>query len=174
MTRKFVYTDEEDKSYGLTGMALSLVVWDNYPMLRHISLDDAEGESIAFSPDFFFCSNPRFSAKIAWSELVKQYQTLTSLVMGNIMCRQIVHRRQALTPEDLADIYALIEEEGREDCQLEKDEIDEIFNKTLANLQRIYTNRQVEVIASQFADILRHRRTMSGHEVAEQIEILQR
>lgn len=172
--KKFAYADEEDKSYGLAGMALSLVIWDDYAKVRLMDIDAEDGESIAFSPEFFFCSNPRFSAKIAWNELLRQYRTLTSLVMGNIMCRRIVYSHSVLTPEDLADIYALIEGEGREVCQLEKDEIDEVFNKTLAQLQRIYSNRQVSVIASQFARILRDRRSMSGHELAEQIEMLQR
>ena len=33
------YTDETDKSFGLAGMAISLMVWDAETLLDHIDID---------------------------------------------------------------------------------------------------------------------------------------
>ncbi|MCC8113135.1 MAG: hypothetical protein LUD17_00205 [Bacteroidales bacterium] len=170
----FAYSDEEDKSFGLTGMVISLNIYDQYSMLREVSMDRPDGEGIAFTPDFYFDGNPRMSAKIAWNEMVRQYQMLTGMVLGNVMCRSMVHLRKPLAQERLDAMRRIVEEEGTQSCSLEQDEIDAIFNKTYNYLERLYSNRQVATIADRFAAVLRRRRTMTGTDVEEEIETLRR
>lgn len=174
MNNKFSYTDEDDKCYGLSGMVISLNVLDSDDMLREISIEADHGESISFTPDFFFCSNPRYSAKIAWNEMLKQYQLLTGLVVGNIMCRYTVQRHKPLSSSLIDDMKALIQEEGKETCSLEDDEIDMIFDKTLSFMRSVYANPQVHAIACGIADAIKQRRTMSGSEVLEEMQMLRR
>lgn len=171
MNSKFIYADEEDKSYGLAGMAIALNVWDKHTMIRHISLDLAD--PIAFTPDFFFTANPRFSAKLAWNEMLKEYQLLTGIVLGNVVCRKVVRKRERPTAEFLREVYALVENEGREHCQLEPDEITIIFNKTSSYITDLFADARVASLARRFAADLIEKRTMSGTEIANEIDRLQ-
>ena len=49
------YSDEQDKCYGVTGMAVSLVIWDADDMLAHIDMD--ADESVEFVPEYYFSGN---------------------------------------------------------------------------------------------------------------------
>ncbi len=155
-------------------MIISLNVLDSDDMLREISLDSEHGDSIAFTPDFFFCSNPRYSAKIAWKEMVKQYQLLTGLVIGNVLCRYTVSRRHRPDSRVLADLKSLIAYEGHDMCSFDDDEIDEIFDKTYRYLDNVFSSARVHSLADGFVGILRQRRTMSGSEVLEELQQLNR
>ena len=173
MENKFAYTDEVDKSFGLAGMAISLTAWDQHMMISNITLDAPDGESsISFGPEFFFSSNPRMSARIAWNELVKQYQMFVGMVIGNIVCRKAVNRREPLTRQLSADIYSLIEDEGRDLCALEADEIDMIFNKTYSYLTDFFSDRRMASAADRFASDLRLRRSMSSHDIDDELRSL--
>ncbi len=172
MNTKFSYTDEDDKCYGLTGMVISLNVLEHDDMLQEVTLDSESGDSITFTPDFYFYSNPRFSAKIAWNEMLKQYQLLTGLIVGNILCRYHVEKRQPITPAVRKDIRSLVEEEGREMCQLEDDEISMVLDKTLNFMENIYTSSSVHRLARDFVEVIKKRRTLSGHDVIEELQML--
>lgn len=171
MNSKFVYANEEDKSYGLAGMAIALNVWDKHTMIRHISLD--LDDPIAFTPDFFFTSNPRLSAKLAWNEMLKEYQLLTGIVLGNVICRRVVLKRERVTNDFLSEVYALVEPEGKEHCQLEPDEISLIFKKTSGYISNLFADRRVASLARSFAGRLAEKRTLTGSEVADEIDRLQ-
>ena len=54
MEHKLKYRDNRDKTYGLTGMAIALVMADGEDMLMQVSLDAPAGEGITFTPDFYF------------------------------------------------------------------------------------------------------------------------
>lgn len=174
MDSKFVYADEKDKCYGLTGMIISLNVLESDDMLREISIDSTHPDSILFTPDFFFCSNPRYSAKIAWKEMVKQYQLLTGLVIGNVLCRYGVGARRRIDRDVLSALKELIADEGRDMCSFDDDEIDEIFSKTYGYLSNVFASGRVHSLADNFVDVLRRRRTMSGSEVLEELQLLNR
>ena len=49
---KLKYTDDQDKCYGVTGMAVSLVVWDADDMLARIDIDS--DDNIEFVPEYYF------------------------------------------------------------------------------------------------------------------------
>ena len=53
MEHKLKYRDNRDKTYGLTGMAIALVMADGEDMLMQVSLDAPAGEGITFTPDFY-------------------------------------------------------------------------------------------------------------------------
>lgn len=172
MDNKFRYTDEVDKSFGLAGMVLSLTAWDKHLMVSNITLDSADGSSITFGPEFFFSSNPRMSARIAWNELVKQYQMFTGMVIGNILCRKAVCKRESLTRQLASEIYSLIEDEGRDLCALEDDEIDLIFKKTYDYLSDFFSDGRMASAADRFASDLRLRRSMTAYDIDDELRSL--
>ncbi len=170
--RTFLYKDDTDKSYGLTGMVISLNVWDQSEMLQEVNLDNGEGESITFTPDFYFNSNPRYSAKLAWKEMVAQYKTLLALVLGNIVCRNMAQNHQYLSEDTRQEVYDLVAEEGREACSLENDEIENLFDDTLHYLEGLYSKSQMSTFAQRFADELVRRRHMTASDVNDLIQFL--
>lgn len=171
MDNKFTYADIADKCYGIAGRAISLKVLDNSFMIHHVSIEDAE-EAMTFTPDFFFCANPRYSAKITWNEMLKQYQLLVGIVIGDIVCRSRVHARRVMDAASIRAMQALVDEEGREHCSLDDDEISTVFDKTFRYLDRIFSDTHVQQLASVVADTLRSRRTLTGGEIEDMLHIL--
>lgn len=171
MDNKFTYTDITDKCYGLAGRAISLKVLDNNFMIHHVSVDDA-GEAMTFTPDFFFCANPRYSAKITWNEMLRQYQLLVGIVVGDVICRSRVHSCRVMDAVSIREMQALVDEEGREHCSLDDDEISAIFDKTFRYLDRVFSDSHVQQLASVVADTLQSRRTLTGSEIEDLLHIL--
>lgn len=166
------YKDDTDRSYGATGMAIGLMVFDGEDMLASISIDGDPNEMVAMSPDFYFAGNPGVSAKSAWNQLLKNYNIGVGMLMANLLCRHLVGRRQQL-PDEMRDfLHTLALEEGRDACSLEEDEIDRLFNKNLSYLNRVFTHRGVQSVAHDFAATLLSRRTLSRLDVLEQLEAL--
>ena len=72
MKKQFSYKNEDDKCYGLTGMAIALVVFDGEDYLTTINLDaETSKEMMDFTDDFYFSGNPEFSAKNVWNQILK-------------------------------------------------------------------------------------------------------
>ncbi len=82
------YTDERDKSYGIAGMAITLVACDGEHLLAEIHLDAEPGECMVMTHDFGFKGNPRMSAKIVWEQTLKDLRITTSMALGNLACRR--------------------------------------------------------------------------------------
>ena len=166
------YTDETDRSYGATGMAIGLMVFDGEDMLASITLDGDPNDMVAMSPDFYFAGNPGVSAKTAWNQILKNYNIGLGMLMGNLLCRHIVNRQQALPQEFHDFLHDLAVEEGHESCSLENDEIDRLFNKNISYLNRVFSHRGVQSVAHDFATTLQQRRTLSRLDVLELLDAL--
>ncbi len=168
----FKYIDENDRSYGAAGMAIGLVIYDGEDMLASISIDGDPNDMVRLTPDFYFAGNPGVSAKTAWNQILKNYNIGTSMLMANLLCRHLVHNRRSL-PDELRDtLHSIVAEEGRESCSLDDDEIDRLFNKNFSYLQRVFTHHGVQSVAHDFASVLLSRRTLSRHDVLEQLAAL--
>lgn len=164
------YSDESDKSLGIAGMAIALVACDSESVLASVSLESGE-ETFDFSQDFFFSGNPRQSARIAWNELLRQFQIASSLLLGNVFCRA---RAGGHAPEaDVLDfVRDFIAAEGREYCSLDDDEIQTVYDKYLHFHTRLFSHPGVLSVARDFATVLRMRRSMTAGEVFEQLSRL--
>lgn len=44
------YNDEEDKCYGIAGMAIGISIWNGEDLLYQIDIDDEEHGYISFTP----------------------------------------------------------------------------------------------------------------------------
>ncbi|MDE6097347.1 MAG: hypothetical protein K2G24_00500 [Muribaculaceae bacterium] len=174
MDHKLKYRDEQDKTYGLTGMAIALVMADGEDMLVQMSLDAPAGEGMRFSPDFYFRGNPRYSAKLAWNQMLKQISLLTGMLMGNVMCRSYLIDRSRLSDEVIDRIKAIIRSEAVEECSLDNDEVDNLFRSNFNYFDRIFNHQAVASIARSFALELQSRRTLSGKEILDNLRDLAR
>ena len=170
MYEKLKYSDETDKSMGVAGMAISLIACDCEDMLAGVSLDEAE-ETLSMAGEFFFSGNPRFSAKIAWNEILRQFQITAGLLMGNVMCRRLC-TGGAVDAEIMGIVRDIILKEGAEHCSLEEDEADALYNKNYRYYHRLFSHPSVAAIARDFATTLRMQRRMTAGEVVENLRRL--
>lgn len=168
------YSDERDKRYGITGMAITLVVWDADDILSAIDLDVDNDDNLQFIPTFYFAGNPRIPAKASWQHIYRHYTTSIGMSIGNIMCRS--HLLDNSTPCDtLRDsLLGLARQEGSQACTLDDDEVQRVFDKAYSYLDRIFSHSGVQQIAHTFADTLATRRRMSRADVLEALASLSR
>lgn len=172
MDDKLKYVDERDKSYGMAGMAISMMMLDGENYLEAMTLDAPAGDSVEFSHDFYFIGNPRMSAKIAWNEILKHFQISSGMVIANMMCRNYVQHRHKLPTDIIESLRAFVRDEAEEDCQLERDEADAIFEKNYNYFDRLFTYSQVHQAAHDLAAALVRQRRMSALEIIEQLRVL--
>ena len=169
-----IYVDEDDRTLGVAGMAIALVLWDGEPMLSAVSIDNPAGNSIEFTPAFGFAGNPRLTATLAWHEMLKQYELAAAMIMGNAMCRAYVGKSHPLSSATTASLRALIRDEGREVCQLDDDEIETVYNKTFRYLDRVFSHGGITEMARALARKLVEKRRMTAAEVFEELSDLSR
>lgn len=166
------YRDENDKCYGITGMAIGLSIWNGEDMLYRIDIDDEENGYITFTPEYYFHGNPAISAVESWHYTLKRYQMTIGMLIANMMCRSI-----ASGDIDYAKakktVFKTIAEEGKRTCQLEEDEIRRLFQDTYTYLEQVFRNRSVCDIARRFAGQLKENRSLDNFEVKQLLGMLQ-
>lgn len=164
------YINDDDKCYGITGMVVAMMVWDNEDLLSSVDLDATDNENIEFHHDFYFCGNPRISPRYTWNKMVKNYKMMMEMFIANVLCRQYVLHQSTITPQLKQLVYNHLEEEG---CDyLEKDEIKELFEQSYESLQRIFMHSGVKQIVKDFALNLLQQRTLTQAEVLHHLQAL--
>lgn len=170
---KLSYKDDKDKCYGATGMAMGVVIFDGEEMLTAVDLDADPHDMLQFSEDFYFSGNPGLSARAAWHKIVNNFNISMGVALSNILCRTLVMGQQrSLANETREALRQLMLEEGKASCELEEDEINSLFNKNYAYLNRVFSHRGVQGVAHDFAETLATMRRMSRAEVIEQLRAL--
>ena len=61
-------------------------------------------------------------------------------------------------------------EQGKESCQLEKDEVEALFDKDFANLVNVFSNNEVRTAMEAMAKQLEEKRSMSKFDIEEMLE----
>lgn len=79
------YINEDEKCYGITGMAIGMVVWNAEDVLASVSLDAPVDEVVEFTNEYYFNGN-RLSAKVAWNHILEHYQVSMGMMIGNVLC----------------------------------------------------------------------------------------
>lgn len=167
------YTDENDRAFGATGMAMSLVIYDGDEMLAAIDIDHKDpNEMVALTPDFYFAGNPGVSARSAWNQILKNYNMGIAMLISNVLCRYMVGRNTPLPSELEQTLRTLAAGEGHDSCELDDDEITRLFDKNYRHLTRVFSHRGVQAVAHDFASALLSRRRLSRHEALELLSAL--
>lgn len=168
------YRDELDKSYGVAGMALGLSVFEADNLYTAITLDGDQA-SIQFTPEFNFAGNPRLSPRGAWQYILGHYRISVGLAIANALCRRMVLDNERVDVQLRDQLFNAACEDGREYCQLERDEVEPIFDEAFESLSRLFANPRVRKAMDSFADALQQRRTLSHIDVTDilqQMDIL--
>lgn len=165
------YRNEDDRCYGLAGMAISLASLDAIDRVVEISID-AKGPMVTFSNEFFWGDSQVGSPKAVWRRLMRNYQITTSLAMANVLSRCLVRDHGADPSDMIAELMPVIKTEGSEVCGLEDDEIEAFSDNVLRRMNRIFANRRLYPVIDELARTLARRRILSGREIAEELHIL--
>lgn len=167
------YSNEDDRAYGLAGMAISLAALDAMDRVSSVSLD-ADGPMVTFAHNYYYNSSPSISPKSVWNHLLNNFYITTAMVVGNVMARSVVRMHEADAPEPvMKQLRKAIADEGRETCELDDDEIDALYSKTLFNARRIFCNPRLHPAIDEFARVLSRRRSLSGMELIDELHLLQ-
>ena len=161
------YRDELDKSYGAAGMVLGLSVFDASDLFTAVTLDGDGPGCIQFTPEFFFAGNPRLSPRGAWQYILSHYRISVGLAVANALCRRMVLDNARIDNMLRDELFNAACEDGRDFCQLERDEVEPIFDEAFENMTRLFADSRVRKAMDMFADALRQRRTLSHIDVAD-------
>lgn len=164
------YRDELDKSYGVAGMALGLSVFDAADLFTSITLDGDGPGAIEFTPEFFFAGNPRLSPRGSWQYMLGHFRISVGLAVANALCRRMVLDNDKADQQLRDQLLNAACDDGRDYCQLERDEVQPIFDEAFENMSRLFTDSRVRKAMDSFADALQQRRTLSHIDV---VDILQ-
>lgn len=165
------YQNEDDRAYGLAGMAVSLAALDAIDRVAGISLD-AEGPMVSFSHQYYFVASPSFSPKAAWDNLLQNFYITAAMALANVFSRSMVRLGREVPEEVLAAIRAEIDAEGRETCSLEDDEIAALYRKTFDYTHRIFANPRLRPAIRDFAATISRRRRLSGTDIRDELRDL--
>ncbi len=83
------YQNEDDKAYGLAGMAIALAALDALDRVAGVSLD-SDGPMVTFSNEFYFSGSPSVSPKSTWNALLHNYYITSAMVVSSVMSRSLV------------------------------------------------------------------------------------
>ncbi len=166
------YRDELDKCYGVAGMALGLAVFDAEDLFTAVSLDTGGPGCIQFTPEYFFAGNPRLSPRGAWQYILSHYRISVGLAVANALCRRMILDNEAVDNKLRDELFNAAFEDGRDFCQLERDEVEPIFDEAFDNMSRLFADSRVRKAMDTFADMLQQRRTLSHIDVNDILQQL--
>ena len=166
------YRDELDKCYGVAGMALGLSVFDAADLFTAVTLDGDGPDCIKFTPEFFFTGNPRLSPRGAWQYILGHYRVTVGLAIANALCRRMVLDNEQADQQLREQLFDVACDDGRDYCQLERDEVQPIFDEAFDNMMRLFADSRVRKAMDYFADALQQRRTLSHIDVADILQQL--
>lgn len=156
---KLKYKDDIDRSYGVAGMVLAAFILDYEKYISSVTIDGQGLEAIEFSPDFYMVASESISPKASWSHILEQYQIVSSMLISNMMCRSMVRSRHELD-RTLHDAMLSTLSDYAKECQLEVDEVEEIFDKHYQYLNRAYHNSSLHVAAKCLVKELSSKHTL--------------
>ncbi len=160
------YADRTDKSFGLAGMAISLMVWDAADRLTHIDIEAEAEEAVRMSPDFYI--SPVASAKAVWENNLNRFRLASAMLVANVACRNFVHLHRPAIPSDIDDsMRRTVIEEGAELCQLEAEESLRVYSKAYTYCHRLFSHPEVGRIATLLSTSLNEKGKLSSHEIFE-------
>lgn len=165
------YNGEDDKAFGLAGMAISVASLDALDRIIEIYLD-SEGPMVTFAHHYYYSQSPAVSPKDVWHNMMSNLQLTTSLAIGNVMARSLVKQGHEADRAVFEKLRSLVREEGRDYCSLDEEEADAVFDKMMRHSLRLFHNPRLHPAVRQLAEVISRRRRLSVFELAEELELL--
>ena len=94
------------------------------------------------------------------------------LAIANAMCRKMVLDHGMLDRKRRNELLDAAVEDGHALCQLDRDEVEPLFDKSFSYLTRVFGNRDIQRAIAAFVQQLQQRRSLTRSEVAELLQEL--
>ena len=159
------YRNEDDKCYGVAGMTIGLSIFDASDLYTGVTLDADGLDCIQFTPEFFFSGNPRINAKQSWQCIYSHYQISMGLITADTMCRKMLLDHGTIDRKSKKALLDAMAEEGKELCQLERDEVEPIFDKYFSHLVKVFSNADIRKAIDEMVALLKEHRSFSRSEI---------
>lgn len=172
MTLDFKYKDEQDKCYGITGVAMSVVIWDVENLISAVYLDSDAEKTITYTPQLKLEGNAGISPQNVWNKNVEDFRLSMGMILSNVLCRTYVYENKFINHKTKQHIFDYFIEEGKNECDLERDEVEALLVKNYDYLHRIFSHPEIQRIAHDFARLLTSRRHLSQVEIIEALQPL--
>jgi hypothetical protein len=85
--------------------------------------------------------------------------------VANALCRRMVLDNEKVDDKLRDELFNAAYDDGRNYCQLERDEVEPIFDEAFNNMRRLFADKRVRKAMDAFADALQQRRTLSHIDV---------
>lgn len=171
-TLKIYYENEDDRAFGLAGMAVTIASLDAIDRIAEIWLD-ADGPMVSFSNDYYFSGSPSVSPRASWENLIRNFNLTASMAVGNLMARSLVRLGKEIPEDIMENLRKTVLLEGMESCALDEDEVDALLSRSLVRANRIFRNPRLHPAVKALASVISRRRRLSGHELEDELSILQ-
>lgn len=169
------YKDEADRAFGAAGMTVAVVVCNAEDLLEAVNLDaDDPADIMVLSDEYYLAGSMAKSVRAAWQQTLSAYRASLVMATGNVLARYMVGYHAPVSSALRDKLREAIEPDGRDECQLEADEIDDLFSSTFSYLQRVFSNRGVGEVTESFATLLRDRRRMVRADILHALRPLAR
>lgn len=167
------YTDDDDRLYGATGMALALFVCGGSQWLRSATLDPADGATmIDMDPAFYYGGSPAVTPVATRRHQLQTYGLAVALTLANAMCRRMVLAHRRVTQDEYSVLLRAAEEDGLDLLGLEPDEVRMVFSHYRDKLDRAFGHPGICKAAVELASTLREHRTLSQLELRDRLHRL--
>ena len=162
------YKDEADRAFGAAGMTVAVVVCNADELIVAVDLDaDDPADIMELTDDYYLAGSRAKSVSAAWKQTLSAFRATGVMAAGNILARHLVGQEVPVSPSIRDLVREAVADDGLRECQLEPDEADEIFSSTYSYLHRVFSNRGVGQITSDFADMLRRERRLTHADILQ-------
>lgn len=166
------YSNDRDKSYGIAGMAVTLVAMDGAAYLSRIDLDADGPDAVVLDAAYAMSGNPRMSAKVVWQRTLADLRLYMSMILGNVVCRRYLLDHRRPSHDELDALRQALRADAGEHLGLDDDESDRLFDSCHNYAIKLYSHDGICRVARSFADTLAQRRQMPACDVAEVLSSL--
>lgn len=167
------YKDEADRAYGAAGMTVAVVVCNAEDILEAVDIDAADpADMIELTADYYMAGSMARSVRAAWQQTLSAYRASLVMAAGNLLARHLVALGEPVSPALRDMLREAVEPDGLDTCQLEADEIDELFTSTYSYLHRVFSNHTVGRMTDDFAALLRRERRLGHADILQALRAL--
>ena len=103
----------------------------------------------------------------ASKNILGDYRISVGLAVANVLCRRMVLDNEKVDQNLRDQLFNAACDDGRDYCQLERDEVEPIFDEAFDSMMRLFADSRVRKAMDAFSDALQRRRTLSHIDVAD-------
>lgn len=153
-------------------MAIGLTVYRGQHLIASASLEREASKLIELTDEYFYGGRQDTSAKSSWNQLLANYNYTVVMMISNLLCRTLTAHGIEPEAEPCDRIHSAAIEEGKEECQLGEDELEQLYQARFNHLHQVFSHYGVNSIAHDIASALQNHRELSRLELLEMLEDL--